>query len=91
MKTNPILIRWHPCLPVAGQRSSIDADTPRPTKTTKRQGTMPSGSAKILGVVRRETIQDPNFYNHFFALIEQYVAEEQRSHPDGRHAKTRDR
>jgi hypothetical protein len=53
--------------------------------------TMPSGSAKILGVVRRETIQDPNFYNHFFALIEQYVAEEQRSHPDGRHAETRDR
>src|SRR5882757_8856238 len=51
--------------------------------------TMPSGSAKILGVVRRETIQDPNFYNHFFALIEQYVAEEQRSHPDGRHAETR--
>jgi hypothetical protein len=34
MKTNPILIRWHPCPPVAGQRSSIDADTPRSTKTT---------------------------------------------------------
>src|SRR5882724_9677884 len=35
--------------------------------------TMPSGSAKVLGVVRRETIQDPNFYAHFFILVEQYV------------------
>jgi hypothetical protein len=52
--------------------------------------TMPSGSAKVLGVVRRETIQDPNFYNHFFSLVEQYVAEDQRSHPDARHAETRD-
>ncbi len=51
--------------------------------------TMPSGSAKVLGVVRRETIQDPSFYNHFFALIEQYVADEQ-SHPDARHAERRD-
>jgi hypothetical protein len=52
--------------------------------------TMPSGSAKVLGVVRRETIQDPNFYNHFFALVEQYVAQDQRSHPDARHAETHD-
>jgi len=52
--------------------------------------TMPSGSAKVLGVVRRETIQDPNFYNHFFALVGQYVAEEQRTHAE-RHAETRDR
>jgi uncharacterized protein DUF2242 len=47
--------------------------------------TMPSGSAKVLGVVRRETIEDPNFYNSFFALIEGFVAKEPRSFPD-RHA-----
>jgi hypothetical protein len=40
--------------------------------------TMPSGSAKVLGVVRRETIEDPNFYNSFFALVEGFVAQEGR-------------
>jgi hypothetical protein len=50
--------------------------------------TMPSGSAKVLGVVRRETIQDPNFYARFFALVEQYVAAEPRSRGDERHAET---
>jgi hypothetical protein len=42
--------------------------------------TMPAGSAKVLGVVRRETIADPNFYNSFFALVEGYVAQEGRPH-----------
>jgi hypothetical protein len=41
--------------------------------------TMPAGSAKVLGVVRRETIEDPNFYNSFFALVEGFVAQEGRS------------
>ena len=41
--------------------------------------TMPAGSAKVLGVVRRETIADPNFYNSFFALVDGYVAQEGRS------------
>jgi hypothetical protein len=41
--------------------------------------TMPAGSAKVLGVVRRETIADPNFYNSFFTLVEEYVAQEGRS------------
>jgi Uncharacterized protein conserved in bacteria (DUF2242) len=50
--------------------------------------TMPSGSAKVLGVVRRETIQDPNFYNSFFALVEGYVAQEAQSRPE-RHAELR--
>jgi hypothetical protein len=44
--------------------------------------TMPAGSAKVLGVVRRETIEDPNFYNSFFALVEGFVAQEGRSHVD---------
>ena len=44
--------------------------------------TMPAGSAKVLGVVRRETIDDPNFYNSFFALVEGFVAQEGRSHPE---------
>jgi Uncharacterized protein conserved in bacteria (DUF2242) len=47
--------------------------------------TMPSGSAKVLGVVRRETIQDANFYNSFFNLVQGYVADEGRNHPE-RHA-----
>ncbi len=38
--------------------------------------TLPAGSAKVLGVVRRETIDDPNFYNSFFALVEGFVAQE---------------
>jgi hypothetical protein len=40
--------------------------------------TMPAGSARVLGVVRRETIADPNFYNSFFALVEGFVAQEGR-------------
>lgn len=45
--------------------------------------TMPAGSAKVLGVVKRETISDPNFYNSFFTLVEGFVAQEQqRPHKD---------
>ena len=44
--------------------------------------TMPAGSAKVLGVVSRETIDDPNFYNSFFTLVEGFVAQEGRSHPE---------
>ena len=45
--------------------------------------TMPAGSAKVLGVIKRETISDPKFYNSFFALVGGYVAQEQRrQHPD---------
>ena len=42
--------------------------------------TMPAGSAKVLGIVRRETVEDPNFYNSFFTLVEGFVAQEGRSH-----------
>jgi hypothetical protein len=45
--------------------------------------TMPAGSAKVLGTVRRETIADPTFYNSFFTLVQNYVAQEVRVHPDG--------
>jgi hypothetical protein len=44
--------------------------------------TMPAGSAKVLGVVRRETIADPNFYNSFFTLVEGFVAQEVQLHPE---------
>jgi len=44
--------------------------------------TMPSGSAKVLGVVRRETITDPNFYRSFFDLVQGYVAQEPRVRGD---------
>jgi Uncharacterized protein conserved in bacteria (DUF2242) len=53
--------------------------------------TMPSGSAKVLGTVSRETITDPNFYNSFFALVQKYVAQEPRTRGAGeRHAEVRD-
>lgn len=38
--------------------------------------TMPSGSAKVLGVVSRETIQDAGFYNSFFSLVQGYIQQE---------------
>jgi hypothetical protein len=41
--------------------------------------TMPSGSAKVLGTVRRETITDRNFYAQFFALVQGYVDQERLS------------
>lgn len=41
--------------------------------------TMPSGSARVLGTVRRETIKDPNFYGQFFSLVQNYVGQERVS------------
>lgn len=38
--------------------------------------TMPSGSARVLGTVRRETVHDPAFYNSFFTLVDGYVQQE---------------
>jgi hypothetical protein len=49
--------------------------------------TVPSGSAKVLGVVRRETISDPTFYDRFFQLVQEYVTQDQqeaRTTPDQR-------
>ena len=46
--------------------------------------TMPSGSAEVLGTVRRVTITDPVFYNQFFALVKEFAEQErigQRSRP----------
>ena len=57
--------------------------------------TMPSGSAQVLGVVRRETLRDPAFYDRFFSLVQSYVDQEQQralqqgSHAE-RHAELRD-
>jgi hypothetical protein len=41
--------------------------------------TLPSGSAKVLGTVRRETINDPAFYGQFFALVQNFVDQEKLS------------
>src|SRR5215469_2473381 len=41
--------------------------------------TMPSGSAQVLGTVKRETIVDPDFYDTFFKLIGGFVAQERAS------------
>jgi len=38
--------------------------------------TMPSGSARVLGVIRRETVKDPSFYNTFFSLVQGYADQE---------------
>jgi hypothetical protein len=40
--------------------------------------TMPSGSAQVLGVIRRETVKDPAFYDRFFSLVQSYVDQEQQ-------------
>jgi hypothetical protein len=48
--------------------------------------TMPSGSAEVLGTVKRATITDQNFYNDFFSLVQSYVKQEtaaQRTYPSG--------
>ncbi|MGH8150233.1 MAG: DUF2242 domain-containing protein [Steroidobacteraceae bacterium] len=49
--------------------------------------TVPTGSAKVLGVVGRETISDPAFYNRFFQLVADYVAQDEESHPAQRAAR----
>lgn len=41
--------------------------------------TMPSGSARVLGTVRRETIKDPEFYGQFFALVQNFANQETAS------------
>jgi Uncharacterized protein conserved in bacteria (DUF2242) len=41
--------------------------------------TMPSGSARVLGTVRRETIKQPDFYGQFFTLVQNYVDQERVS------------
>ena len=41
--------------------------------------TMPAGSAKVLGTVRRETIKDRDFYDQFFVLVQRYVDQERVS------------
>jgi len=56
--------------------------------------TMLSGSARVLGTVRRETIQDPSFYARFFDLVqgfigEERVADQQKSRPEEAHAEVR--
>jgi hypothetical protein len=51
--------------------------------------TMPSGSAQVLGTVKRETIVDPGFYDRFFALIGGFVAQERASDEATAHAADR--
>ncbi len=51
--------------------------------------TLPAGSAKVLGVVSRETIADPAFYDRFFELVQDFVVQDQQSLPQERHAEVR--
>jgi hypothetical protein len=48
--------------------------------------TMPAGSARVLGTVRRETVKDPNFYGQFFDLVQNYVDQERVSQGAARSA-----
>jgi hypothetical protein len=48
--------------------------------------TMPAGSARVLGTVRRETVKDPVFYNQFFGLVQNYVDQERVSQATARPA-----
>ena len=41
--------------------------------------TMPSGSAKVLGTISRETVKDPGYYQQFFGLVQNYVDQERVS------------
>jgi hypothetical protein len=41
--------------------------------------TMPSGSARVLGTVRRETVKDPDFYGQFFTLVQNFADQERAS------------
>jgi hypothetical protein len=57
--------------------------------------TMPSGSARVLGTVKRETIQDPSFYSRFFDLVQGFIGQERAAdqekpqQADEQHAETR--
>jgi hypothetical protein len=53
--------------------------------------TMPSGSAQVLGVVHRETLQDPGFYNRFFSLVQGYIEQEKVSQADRAKGQTDER
>jgi hypothetical protein len=50
--------------------------------------TVPTGSEKVLRVAERQTIQDPKFYDRFYALVNRYVAEDERRSRN--HASSRD-
>lgn len=43
--------------------------------------TMPSSSGRALMVVRRETIQDPEFYGRFYTLVQKFAEAERNSGP----------
>jgi hypothetical protein len=41
--------------------------------------TVPTGSERVMRTIRRETIQDPGFYQRFYKLVQTYAVEEERS------------
>jgi hypothetical protein len=41
--------------------------------------TVPAGSRETLQIVQRETIQDPDFYKRFYALVKSFTAEDARN------------
>jgi hypothetical protein len=45
--------------------------------------TLPAGSEKVMRPIRRETIQDPKFYEGFYALVEQFAREEAAASSSG--------
>ncbi|HSN41692.1 MAG TPA: DUF2242 domain-containing protein [Burkholderiales bacterium] len=45
--------------------------------------TLPSGSQKVMNVISRETIRDPDFYKRFYSLVKGYAAQEAGSSSPG--------
>lgn len=43
--------------------------------------TVPAGSRETLQIVQRETIQDPDFYKRFYALVKSFAEEDARNSP----------
>ncbi len=41
--------------------------------------TLPAGSERVLRLARRETVQDPKFYQRFYSLVQTFADEESRS------------
>jgi hypothetical protein len=53
--------------------------------------TMPSGSAEVLGTVRRETLQDPAFYDRFFTLVQGFIEQERLAEAGRSNSRTDER
>jgi hypothetical protein len=90
-ETNISLRLQATCLDNRDGSSTVFATATRETSKVQRVGhsasigasiatlSLPSGTDRALRVQRRETIQDPKFYQGFYALVQRFAKEEGRS------------